>query len=65
MLDKKNFYINGKWVKPSKANDFEVLSPIGLLLNALKEKPGVPSTATFLKHWEESLKRIIQRLRVF
>ena len=27
MLDKKNFYINGKWVKPSKANDFEVINP--------------------------------------
>ena len=27
MLDKKNFYINGKWVAPSKANDFEVINP--------------------------------------
>ena len=27
MLDKRNFYINGKWVKPSKANDFEVINP--------------------------------------
>ena len=27
MLDKKNFYINGKWVKPSKTNDFEVINP--------------------------------------
>ena len=27
MLDKKNFYINGKWVKPSKPNDFEVINP--------------------------------------
>ena len=27
MLDKKNFYINGKWVKPSKSNDFEVINP--------------------------------------
>merc|ERR1712179_309319 len=31
------------------------LPPICLLLYALKEEPGVPSTATFLKHWEESL----------
>ena len=27
MLDKKNFYINGKWVKPLKSNDFEVINP--------------------------------------
>ena len=27
MHDKREFYINGKWVKPSKANDFEVINP--------------------------------------
>ena len=27
MIDKRNFYINGKWVKPSKPNDFEVINP--------------------------------------
>ena len=27
MLDKRNFYINGKWVKPFKPNDFEVINP--------------------------------------
>ena len=27
MLDKRNFYINGKWVKPSKPSDFEVINP--------------------------------------
>ena len=27
MLDKRNFYINGKWVKPFKSNDFEVINP--------------------------------------
>ena len=27
MLDKKNFYIDGKWVSPSKPNDFEVINP--------------------------------------
>ncbi len=27
MLDKRNFYINGKWVKPSKPNDLEVINP--------------------------------------
>jgi aldehyde dehydrogenase (NAD+) len=27
MLDKRNFYINGKWVTPSKSNDFKVINP--------------------------------------
>ena len=27
MLDKKNFYINGKWIKPSKPKELEVINP--------------------------------------
>ena len=27
MLDKRKFYINGKWVSPSKRNDLEVINP--------------------------------------
>ena len=27
MLEKKDFYINGQWVKPSISNDFEVINP--------------------------------------
>ena len=27
MLEKKKFYINGKWIFPFKANDFEVINP--------------------------------------
>ena len=27
MLDKRNFYINGKWTAPLKANDFPVINP--------------------------------------
>ena len=27
MLDKRNFYINGKWVSPSEPNDLEVINP--------------------------------------
>ena len=27
MLEKRDFYINGKWVKPFKANDFKVINP--------------------------------------
>jgi len=27
MLDRRQFYIDGKWVSPAKANDFEVINP--------------------------------------
>ncbi len=27
MLEKRSFYINGKWVSPSKPNDFKVINP--------------------------------------
>ena len=27
MIEKKNFYINGKWVAPIKPNDFDVIDP--------------------------------------
>ena len=27
MLDKKNFYINGKWVKPKQKKDLHVIDP--------------------------------------
>ena len=27
MLDKKKFYINGKWVDPIKSNDLDVINP--------------------------------------
>ena len=27
MLDKRKFYINGKWIEPAKKNDFEVINP--------------------------------------
>ncbi len=27
MLQKREFYINGRWVSPAKANDFEVINP--------------------------------------
>jgi len=27
MLDKREFYINGQWVSPAQANDFEVINP--------------------------------------
>ena len=27
MLDKKNFYINGAWVKPSSAEEIKVIDP--------------------------------------
>ena len=27
MLEKRNFYINGKWVKPKNQKDIEVINP--------------------------------------
>ena len=27
MLDKRNFYINGKWISPTKQKDLEVINP--------------------------------------
>ena len=27
MLDKRKFYINGRWVEPKKPNDFNVINP--------------------------------------
>ena len=27
MLEKKNFYINGKWVEPKNQNDIQVINP--------------------------------------
>ena len=27
MLDKREFYIDGQWVPPKKANDFDVIDP--------------------------------------
>ena len=27
MLDKKNFYINGRWIKPVRENNFDVIDP--------------------------------------
>ncbi len=27
MLEKRNFYINGQWVAPAKANDYSVIDP--------------------------------------
>ena len=27
MLDKKKFYINGKWIEPNKENIYDVINP--------------------------------------
>ena len=27
MIDKRQFYINGQWVSPVKANDFDIIDP--------------------------------------
>ena len=35
MIEKKNFYINGKWVSPAKPNNFEVID-LGVMVPAEK-----------------------------
>ena len=63
MLDKRNFYINGKWVKPSKPNDFEVINPtneepFAIISLGSKEDTGAAVKAAkeaFVK-WKETSK---------
>jgi len=63
MLDKRNFYINGKWVKPSKPNDLEVINPsteevCAVISLGSKEDTNIAISAakkTF-KSWKETSK---------
>ena len=63
MLDKRNFYINGKWIKPSRANDFEVINPsnekpFAVITLGSKEDTDFAAKAAkkaFVK-WRETLK---------
>ena len=63
MLDKRNFYINGKWVKPSKPNDLEVINPsteevCAVISLGSKEDANIAISAakkTF-KSWKETSK---------
>src|SRR6056300_1282425 len=63
MLDKRNFYINGKWVKPFKSNDLEVINPsdedpFAIISNGTKEDLdfAVQSAKKAFVTWKESSK---------
>ena len=64
MLNKRKFYINGKWVKPSKANDFEVINPsneepFAVISFGFKEDTNVAveSAKKALVAWKETSKK--------
>ena len=63
MLDKRNFYINGKWVKPFKSNDLEVINPsnedpFAIISNGTKEDldVAVQSAKKAFITWKETSK---------
>src|SRR6056300_1428425 len=63
MLDKRNFYINGKWVKPFKTNDLEVINPsnedpFAIISNGTKEDLdlAVQNAKKAFVTWKESSK---------
>ena len=63
MIDKRNFYINGKWVKPFKSNDLEVINPsnedpFAIISNGTKEDLdfAVQSAKKAFVIWKESSK---------
>src|SRR5210317_980318 len=63
MLDKRNFYINGRWVKPFKTNDLEVINPsnedpFAIISNGTKEDLdlAVQSAKKAFVTWKESSK---------
>ncbi len=63
MLDKKKFYINGKWVSPFKPNDFEVINPsnekpFAIISLGTKEDTdtAVNAAKKAFKEWKETSK---------
>ena len=63
MLDKRNFYIDGKWVKPNKLNDFEVINPCNeepcaIITLGSKEdtNAAVKSAKSAFETWKETSK---------
>jgi len=63
MLDKRKFYINGRWVEPSKPNDFKVINPCNedpcaIISLGLKEdtNTAVKSAKVAFETWKETTK---------
>ena len=64
MLDKRKFYINGKWVDPIEKNDFEVINPCNedpLAIISLGSKKdtdnAVKAAKTAFETWKETSKK--------
>ena len=63
MLDKRKFYINGKWVDPVEKNDFEVINPCNedpfaiISLGSKKDTDkAVKAAKTAFETWKETSK---------
>lgn len=63
MLDRRQFYINGKWVNPAKENDFEIINPATEEAFAIISLGGqedtdaaVAAARTAFGSWQHSLK---------
>ena len=54
MLDKRNFYINGKWTAPLKMNDFEVINPSNEEPCAVISLGGIEDTNSAVKAAKEA-----------
>ena len=54
MLDKRNFYINGKWTPPLTSNDFEVINPSNEELCAIISLGSVEDTNSAVKAAKEA-----------
>ncbi len=64
MFDKTKFYINGKWVNPSKKNDFDVINPSNeevcakiTLGNSEDTNKAIQSAKKAFETWKETTKQ--------
>ena len=67
MLDKRKFYINGKWVSPSKPNDLEVINPSNedpYAVISLGSKEDIDKTVKAAKTAFESWKKTLKEERL-
>ena len=67
MLDKRNFYINGKWVKPIKSNDFKVINPSNedaCAVISLGNKEDVDSAVTVAKESFPRWSRVEKKYKI-
>ena len=71
MLDKRKFYINGKWVAPSKPNDLDVIDPctedsVATISLGSKEdtNAAVSAAKTAFESWKESSKEELSLIHI-